>query len=179
MLGSVRKEFVLVLVLATSGCVKYLDLYSDPSGAVITEKTSGSQFVTPVTLKYSNPRVGPDGCVIGDEFEVRWASGVTRSYQPRMCGDGTKFTDVVKRPAGTPGLATDRQVEAQQVAELQSQLLRQQKNAETAGHLLGAALVGAASGYASGSDSSNHERRAEDVYCYSDVIGDSVYTRCR
>jgi len=168
-----------------SGCEKYLDLSSDPAGAVVTEEGTGNKWIAPTRLSYSLAYQDQQGCVVGKPLMVTWSSGAQRSYTPRLCGAATNYSETIARPAGAPGRAQDLAVErdilarAQQNAQLTA--IREQQAMNEAAQSIGRAIGQAAAGGGGGSTPPYwyDEPRPSPESCYSEVIGSSIYTRCR
>ena len=159
------------------GCLKQLVLDSDPTGALVTEIPTGRQGVTPITLNYPVANVDAQGCVVGYELQIEWASGAKRNYLPRLCGAGTTYTDVVRRPSGVPGRSRDVAAAQERVAQMQAAAIAQQQaNAQFNAALAGAII---AANSAPAPQPVYADYGTQPTSCVSEVIGNSVYTRCR
>ncbi|MEK6212333.1 MAG: hypothetical protein AABM64_18575 [Pseudomonadota bacterium] len=170
--GGPRLAFLAMIAVLTSGCATQasLTVMSQPEGAFITEKGSGTSYGTaPVTVFYDGATLlrhkNADGCYLVKGFEARWVSGTTASLDfVRLCASNVGDYNIsFSRDPAQPSLDKDLQF------ALQLQALRaQQQQAKAAQDAASAALFSAWA---------NTQR--PNVNCTSTQIGNTVQTNCR
>ena len=184
-----RLALVLVLLLGASLTAKgprhlTVTFHSDPEGAMLYANQDLHLIgYTPVQLKYEPSkgfRAGT-GCENLQRVTVRWASGAEASIDSlRACpqnGGDQQF--VFKRPDSILG----REIDAQFALELlRNQILAAQRQVRAPVIQFPRFCDGYVSPGAAFSDSLNGAPPCvprPTVTCQSDVIGSTVYTRCR
>lgn len=161
--------FLLLAVLAT-GCATQatLTIYTQPEGAFITERGTGTSFgASPVTVSYDplalSRHMNSKCCFLVKGFDAHWVSGVVASLgQIELCGSRYgSYQITYSRDSAAPGLERDMQF------ALQVQAARaQQQQAKAAQDAALASLFQA-------------WQSTQPVTCTSNQIGNSVYTQCR
>lgn len=166
-------------VIALAGCatappanVVELTIYSQPAGAYITEKKTGSGFVAPMTLRYSLESTSKDsnGCLRINGFDARWPSGASVSTNDvaTLCPPKRQFHHTFNRPSAAPGLDKDL---------AHANMLTQQQEARdrATADAVAAGLAAAANGWAAGKQS---QQRMAPVTCTSRKTFNQVETNC-
>lgn len=165
----VTLSFLGVLSGCAIGTQATLTIYTQPEGALLTEKHTGTTYgIAPKTVIYNAAILHniktDDGCFMVHGFEARWVSGVTSSLeQIRLCGSVVgDYTITFSRDPNAPGLESDMQFALQ----VQSVLAQQQQAAASQTAAL-ASLLGA------------FEAPDHNFKCTSTQVRSDVYTDCK
>jgi len=165
-----RTPAPVLLAVFVTGCSSQatLAVYSQPTGAYLTEVGSGTPFgIAPQLVVY--PKAGvqsnPDGpgCYRVRGIEARWVSGARTALNPiRICGSATgTYNITLARDSFSPDLDKDLQF-ALQVEAARAQ----QQQAQAASD---AALISAYSAI----------QQTAPVRCTARQVGETVQTVCR
>ena len=171
-----RLLFVLNVMCLLVGCAigtqATLTVHTQPEGAFLTERPSGTAYgIAPRTMTYNASilhRIKTDGCFMVHGFEARWVSGATASLdQIRLCGSVVgDYTITFSRDPDAPGLEKDMQfaLQVQSVLAQQQQAAATQSAAQTASI---AALLG------------SFDTTDSRLQCTSRQVGNTVQTDCK
>lgn len=164
--------FLATVVVLVAGCATQASLMvlSQPEGAFITEKETGTSYgTTPLTVVYDGATLlrnqTVDGCYLTKGLEARWVSGIVASLEfVRLCGSNVgNYSISFSRDPAKPGLNKDLQF------ALQLQGVRaQQQQAQAVQDAAAAAFF---------QQWANSPRT--NVNCTSTQIGNTVQTNCR
>lgn len=169
--GSFVRRAALSTLLATmlGGCSSQagLTIYSQPSGAYITEVGSGTAIgIAPAFVVYPKYSVkqhrDPDGCFRLRGIKGLWVSGASAMLDPvRICGSpGGRYQVVLARDPSAPNLEKDLQF-ALQVEATRAQQQQAQASADAAQIAAYTAI-----------------QASRPTKCTSTVVDDSVQTNC-
>lgn len=171
-----RNITFLILAICLTGCATHstLTVYSQPSGAYITESSTGKAYgIAPITVKYDakamNSYKDASGCFVVKGFEAKWVSGATTSSQPtiKLCGSNTgAYTYQLTRDKNAPDL--DRDLD---FALRQSAVRAQQAQAQ--------AVQDSAAIQAWSALQASQPKPVAPITCNSYSVGTSVQTNCR
>lgn len=160
-----RHLIVLMAAVVLTGCYKYLELDSEPTGAMVTQQ-SGPRLITPTSIAYPTSR-SESGCVETKPLTLTWASGAETTYKPDLCGDATSVSKTIQRPPH-PGLSRDRMEGRRRMEEVRAQ------QAMLAAQMTASALQSFATGMQSFAPKPSIGR----IECESRVYGTTVKTTC-
>jgi len=134
-----------------------LTIHTNPQGALLVERGTGSQYLSPAVLTYelTEQHRKSDGCFHVQPVEARWASGAAAASSERieLCGNYASWTMTIERPTDAPGLEQDvaaaavreRQLKLaqmdQEIRHLESQA-RMAAASEQGGYAIGCAIAG-------------------------------------
>lgn len=164
-----RQILTIVLVLVVAGCSTQarLAVHSQPAGAYISEKGSGTVYgVAPTVVVYDANALAnhkrADGCYYVRGLEAKWVSGATASLESiKLCGEANGVYNITfSRSPDYPDLERDLQF----ALSLKS-ADAQQRQARAAQEAANAATYQA-----------TKPRKA--VNCTSSQIGNTVQTNC-
>jgi hypothetical protein len=168
--------FVLFGSLLGCASKQTLTLYSQPSGAYITELGTGTVYgIAPVVVQYDSKTLSASkdasGCSLVRGFEAKWVSGATTSSPSiRLCTNSNNaFNYQLSRDANAPGLEADLDFAMRQGA-----LRAQQQQAE--------AIQNAAAIQAWGAFQAMQPKPTPmptPISCTSYALGNQVQTNCR
>lgn len=111
------KTASILLAALLTGCASnsvLLYVHTQPPGAYVSEKTSGTAFgVSPVAVTYTRAGLkghkDKTGCSIVKGFDARWVSGATAASEEtiRLCGGSDAYNITIQRNPAAPGLEQD------------------------------------------------------------------------
>lgn len=175
----VKTVLIAACVVALAGCASRvpantveLTVVSQPPGAYITEKGTGTGGVSPIVLRYPVAGLPKDknGCSVVKGFDAKWVSGAVASTNSTLlfCAAGNKFHYVLNRNPDAPGLDRDLQ-------HAQALTQRQDARENTA---IEAAAAGFAGAMGAWNASAQQRQPAAPVRCVSKKVFERVETVC-
>jgi hypothetical protein len=109
----VRLSAATIAAILLGGCadMRTLTIHSNPEGAMLIERATGSRHIAPAKIRYQvRPEiVDANGCLRVHPFTAVWASGVTLNPPTGpllLCNNYSAWTMTIQRP-NAPGLEQD------------------------------------------------------------------------
>jgi len=126
------KILVLISLIQVTGCMTQasLTLYSQPEGAYITEKDTGTSFgMSPAVIVYDPANLSryrnSEGCYVVNGVQAKWVSGAyTEMETVKLCGRNYgDYNITISRDPSLPGLDKDMKfaLEVQSIRAQQQQ----------------------------------------------------------